>query len=190
MITDQRAYAQEASSAKDRTTFLSGYFPLLALVLLVAGLVECPLGFAQTRRIEPDDYLKISSVSDPQISPDGKSIVFVVSRPNLEQDRTDRELVLVDIATGTQHILTYERKSVGSPRCSPTGDRLAFLAADGAGKDLKPQIFILPMTGGEARKITDAPGGVEQFAWRPNGQDFAFVASDEPENRKEIEKHH
>jgi dipeptidyl aminopeptidase/acylaminoacyl peptidase len=46
------------------------------------------------------------------------------------------------------------------------------------------------MTGGEARKITDTPNGIEQFAWRPNGQEIAYVTSDEPENKKEIEKHH
>jgi dipeptidyl aminopeptidase/acylaminoacyl peptidase len=145
---------------------------------------------AQTRHIELNDYAKIASVSDPQISPDGKTIVFVVSRPNLEQDRGDRQLVLMDIATAAQHVLTYERRGVGSPRWSPGGDRLAFVAADGPEKEAKPQVFVLPLTGGEAAKITDAPNGVEQFAWRPNGQEIAFVASDEPENKKEIEKHH
>jgi dipeptidyl aminopeptidase/acylaminoacyl peptidase len=154
------------------------------------GFFGAPSLSAQTRKIELSDLAKIASVSDPQISPDGKSIVFVVSRPNLEEDRSDRQLVLMDIATTTQHVLTYERKGVGSPRWSPNGDRLAFVAIDGAGKEAKPQVFVLSMTGGEARKITDAPSGIEQFAWRPNGQEIAYVASDEPENKKEIEKHH
>jgi dipeptidyl aminopeptidase/acylaminoacyl peptidase len=162
-----------------------------------AAVLLCALSFvgavslsAQTRQIELSDFAKITSVSDPQISLDGKSIVFVVSRPNIEQDRSDRELLLLDIATGAQRVLTYDRKGVGSPRWSPNGDRLAFVAVDGTAKDAKPQVFVLPMTGGEARKLTDAPEGIEQFAWRPNGQDIAYVTSDEPENKKEIEKHH
>ena len=163
---------------------------LLASFLMLLPLVACLPVRAQTRHLELSDLAKITSVSDPQISPDGKSIVFVVSRVNLEQDRSDRQLVLIDIASGVQHVLTYERKGVGSPRWSPNGDRLAFVAVDGAGKDAKPQVFILSMAGGEARKITDAPDGIEQFAWRPNGQDIAYVTSDEPENKKEIEKHH
>jgi len=163
---------------------------LIAALAIALGLFYGASLSAQPRRIELNDYAKITSVSDPQISPDGKTIVLVVSRPNLDQDRSDRELVLIDIATGAQHVLTYERKGVGSPRWSPSGDRLAFVAADGAGKDAKPQVFILPMTGGEARKITDAPNGIEQFAWRPDGQEIAYVTSDEPENKKEIEKHH
>jgi len=163
---------------------------LIAALAIELGLFGGNSLSAQTRRIELNDFAKITSVSDPQISPDGKTIVFVVSRPNLGQDRSDRELVLIDVATGAQHTLTYERKGVGSPRWSPSGDRLAFVAADGAGKDAKPQVFILPMTGGEARKITDTPNGIEQFAWRPNGKEIAYVTSDEPENKKEIEKHH
>jgi dipeptidyl aminopeptidase/acylaminoacyl peptidase len=163
---------------------------LNAALALALGLFGGASLSGQTRHIELNDYARITSVSDPQISPDGKTIVFVVSRPNLQQDRSDRQLVLVEIATGAQRVLTYERKGVGSPRWSPGGERLAFVAADGAGKDAKPQVFILSMAGGEARKITDAPKGIEQLAWRPNGIEIAYVTSDEPENKKEIEKHH
>jgi dipeptidyl aminopeptidase/acylaminoacyl peptidase len=168
----------------------SRHFSQAAVLLCFLSLLGAVSTSAQTRQIELKDFAKITSVSDPQISLDGKSIVFVVSRPNIDQDRSDRELVLLDIASGAQRVLTYDRKGVGSPRWSPNGDRIAFVATDGTAKDAKPQVFVLPMTGGEARKLTDAPEGIEQFAWRPNGQDIAYVASDEPENKKEIEKHH
>jgi len=144
--------------------------------------------WAQARRIELADYAKIVGVSDPQISPDGKSIVCVVSRVNLEQDRNDRALVLVDIASGAQRVLTYDRKETGFPRWSPDGSRLAFLSAVGPAKEEKAQIFVLSMSG-DAMKLTDAPLGVEQFAWRPNGAEIAYVTADEPENKKDIEKH-
>jgi hypothetical protein len=66
---------------------------LFSFVLLALALPSCRPALAQTRHLDWNDYAKITSVSDPQISPDGKTIVFVVSRPNLEQDRSDRELV-------------------------------------------------------------------------------------------------
>jgi len=162
---------------------------LHAVFLVLIGSLGATQTFAQSRNIELNDLTKIVSVSDPQISPDGKTIVVLVGRQNLEQDRTDRELVQVDVSSGAQHALTYERKTAGSPRWSPSGDRLAFTANDGTGRDAKPQIFVLPMTGGEAKKITDVPEGIEQFAWRPDGREIAYVTSDEPPNKKEIEKH-
>jgi len=187
MNRNQRRSLRATLSLRPQNAFpLACHAFLTALVLLLA-LPLIPAALTQSRRIELNDYSKIVSVSDPQISPDGRSIVVAVSRPNLEQDRSDRELVSIDISTGTQRILTYERKGVGSPRWSPSGDRLAFVATDGTGKDAKPQVFVLPMAGGEARKITEAPNGIEQFAWRPNGQDIAYVTSDEPTNKKEIE---
>jgi len=170
------------------TPRFSSLSALVALFLFISVL-GAQLVSAQSRRIELKDMAKIVSVSDPQISPDGKSIVIVVSRANLEQDRNERELVQIDIPSGIGHALTHERKTVGSPRWSPGGDRLAFTANEGEGKDAKPQIFVLPMSGGEARKISDAPNGIEQFAWRPDGKEIAYVTSDEPENKKEIEKH-
>ena len=162
---------------------------VFAMTLSLAA-VSLPRGArAQARRVEVGDLVKIVSVSDPQISPDGKSIVCVVARPNLEEDRRDSELLSVDIASGAQRPLTYQRKGVGSPRWSPSGDHLAFLAEAGEGKEARAQVFILSMAGGDARKLTDAPRDVEQFAWRPDGKEIAYVTSDEPANKKDIEKH-
>jgi len=161
-----------------------------AAFILAAFCVLCPKGArAQAKRIELADFGKAVSVSDPQISPDGKSIVYVVSRMNLEQDRNDRDLVLQEIASGARRALTHDRKDAGSPRWSPAGDRIAFLAAVGPAKEEKAQIFVLSMSGGDALKITDVPNGVEQFAWQPISGDIAYVTADEAENKKDIEKH-
>ena len=183
----EQDYANSLLLPTQRKKFSRSF--LRAAFLLLFGSLGATQTFAQSRHIELSDLAKIVSVSDPQISPDGKTIVVVVGRQNLEQDRTDRELVQVDVSSGAQHALTYERKTAGSLRWSPSGDRLAFTANDGTGRDAKPQIFVLPMTGGEAKKITDAPEGIEQFAWRPDGREIAYVTSDEPPNKKEIEKH-
>jgi dipeptidyl aminopeptidase/acylaminoacyl peptidase len=168
-----------------------------ATLILLAALFAAALASAQ-RRIQLDDLAKVVTVSDPQISPDGKSIVCLVSRPNFEEDRYDNELVLIDVATGTQRVLTVDRKDAGSPRWSPSGDRLAFLTVvpytkgkkdDTPKKEDSAQVFVMPMSGGDAKKVTNAPNGVEQFAWRPNGKEIAYVTSDDPPNQKEIEKH-
>jgi dipeptidyl aminopeptidase/acylaminoacyl peptidase len=187
---------------EESSTLVAGPKPSRALAImmtLLAVLLAAATGSAEERRIQLEDVTKIVTVSDPQISPDGKSIICVVSRQNFDENRSDRELVLVDVATGAQRVLTFDRKGVGSPRWSPSGDRLAFVAVvpytpenkkdDTTKREDSSQVFALPMGGGDARKVTNAPNGVEQFAWRPNGRDIAYVTSDDPPNQKEIEKH-
>jgi dipeptidyl aminopeptidase/acylaminoacyl peptidase len=140
---------------------------------------------AQSRRLELADLQKIVNVSSPEISPDGKSIVIVVSRVNWDEDCYDSQLVLVDIATGAQRPLTKIRKGLSSPQFSPSGDRLAFLAEAGEEKNAVAQVFVLPMNCGDAHQISSAPLAVEQFAWRPDEKDIAYVTSDEAPNKAE-----
>jgi dipeptidyl aminopeptidase/acylaminoacyl peptidase len=128
---------------------------------------------------------KIVRVSDPQISPDGKSIVAVVSRANFDENRYDAELALIDVASRKQRVLTHDRRGVGFARWSPTGDRLAFLALGAGGKS---QIFVLPLAGGDAVQLTKSTTGVQQFTWRPDGDAIAFAMSDEAEKRGGEEK--
>lgn len=144
---------------------------------------------AQQKTFRVSDTEKLVSVSDPQISPDDKSIAVVVGHMHMKEDDTDREIVLIDLATGAQRAMTSGHKQASSPRWSPNGDRLAFVAASGEGKDAAPQIFVLRMDGGDAKKVTDAPDGIEQFAWRPDGAMIAYVTPD-PADKKAIEAHH
>ncbi len=143
--------------------------------------------FAQSK-FGIDDYAKLVQISDPQISPDGKSVVVVVSRPDYINNRYNAELVLVDVATGNKTVLTQDRFTVSSPRWSPNGEKLAFISKAGTGKDALNQIFLLPLAGGEAKQITKAPKGVQHFAWSPNSVDIAYAALNEPKNKSVIEK--
>ncbi|HEV2389033.1 MAG TPA: S9 family peptidase [Candidatus Acidoferrales bacterium] len=162
-----------------------------ALVLAAGAVWAAPAArqAAAGRPIELNDYARIVGVSDPQISPDGARIVCVVSRVNLKDDRHDSQLVLIDVSSGASRPLTFERRGAGTPRWSPKGDRIGFLADAATGKGMKRQVFILPMSGGEAMKITDAPEGVEQFGWSPDGGTIAYATRD-PRDQKAIDEHH
>ena len=156
-------------------------------VLMVTIILFCSYNVsAQARRIELSDMKDMVGLSAPKISPDGKKIVLVVSRPNFELNRYEKELVLVDIALGTMRSLTYDRLRVNQPKWSPNGDKLAFL--DTREKE-KTQVYVLSMYGGEAKCITNAPKNVNEFAWSPDGKYIAYVTEDEPEERPESEKH-
>lgn len=136
-----------------------------------------------------DDITSLTKLSSPQISPDGKSVAVLVSKAQMESNHWQSVLELVDVASGKHRPLTQGRTKVSHPRWSPSGDRLAFLTPPvGGGKDAEPQIFVLPMDGGEATQITKATNGVQHFSWSPDGKEFAFASEDDRPNKKEMEK--
>jgi dipeptidyl aminopeptidase/acylaminoacyl peptidase len=116
---------------------------------------------------------KMVRVSDPQIAPDGKSLVAVVTRLDYENDLNLAELAQVDMASGKTRYLTRGRKTASFPRWSPSGDRIAFLAADG---EKHNQIFVMDMAGGDPIPLTKSPTSIQQFAWKPDGSALAFAA--------------
>src|SRR6185436_6869478 len=134
-------------------------------------------------RFELKHLGKLVRVADPQLAPDAKSIAVVVSRPNYAENRYDAQLLLVDVASQGQRLLS-ERRGVAQPRWSPSGDRLAFLAS----VDGKPQLFSLPMNGGEAQQLTKSATGLQQFAWSPDGSQIAYAAADEPAKKEGEER--
>jgi dipeptidyl aminopeptidase/acylaminoacyl peptidase len=148
--------------------------------LLLAGAASLGTAMAQQRPITLDDFAKIVTVASPAISHDGTRIAAVISRVNMKHDRHDTQLVVIDVKTGARQPLTFDRLGVANPLWSAHDGQLAFLAEPGTGKGKakKAQVFVLSMTGGEPRKVTDAPEGVEQFAWSPDGTSIAYAAPD------------
>lgn len=135
-----------------------------------------------------DQYPLMVNLSDPQISPDGLKVVFVVSRPDYENNRNNAELVIVDVNSRIKTVLTQGRTSVSSPRWSPDGKQIAFISKSGSDKSATNQIFVLSMSGGEARQVTKSLKGVQYFSWSPNSTDIAYASFNEAHNKAEVEK--
>lgn len=127
------------------------------------------------RPVTPQDLGAFQPVSDPQISPDGSAVAFVVTRADLRENRNRSSLWLVPVAPHlTQRRLTNpERGSDRAPRWSPDGSQLAFIS-DRSGR---PQVWIIDATGGEARCVetTERPAGPP--VWSPDGSCIAFAAA-------------
>ncbi|TAN08017.1 MAG: S9 family peptidase [Rhodanobacteraceae bacterium] len=157
------------------------------LVLLAALLVGMPMLSLAAAPFQLDDLQKLVKLSDPQLSPDGRSVAVVVTTPVWKTDKRDTQIDLIDVATGARRALTRNREGLGLPRWSPDGTRLAFLAEDP--KTKKSQIYVLPMDGGDAVRVTDDKQGVDTYAWSPDGTQLAFIAQDPPLNEKAIEAH-
>ena len=108
---------------------------------------------------------KVVNLSSPRVSLDGRSIAFLVSKPDFEKNKNVTELWLADATTGEPHALTFDRRSVSTPQWSPDGRTLAFLAPDDAEH---PQIWLLALRGGKCRDVRQKRKIIEQdVAQRP-----------------------
>ena len=101
-------------------------FHLSLLCLLVATAVT-----AAPRPLIIDDIYKIKSVRDPQISPDGKWIAYVVSVTSLDKNRSNSDIWLMPSEGGEARQLTTSEKRDDTPRWSPDGRQLAFISGRG-----------------------------------------------------------
>jgi dipeptidyl aminopeptidase/acylaminoacyl peptidase len=145
------------------------------------------------RPLAEADLRGLTTLLDPQIAPDGKRVALIVRRPDFAKNEYANELVLVDVRTKAARTLVHERDDVASPRWSPAGDRIAYVATPpkdpGDKEDPKPQLFVLRLDGGEPARVTDAAHGVESFAWRPDGRGFAYLTRDDAPDEKRIKAH-
>jgi dipeptidyl aminopeptidase/acylaminoacyl peptidase len=145
---------------------------LLACLALTASLGPRP-ACAQRRALTIEDYLALPSVGDPQTSPDGKWVVYAVTRYSLKENRGTTRIWLTDVASGQARQLTAGPGSDRQPRWSPDGRTLAFVST----RENGAQLWLLPLAGGEARRVTSVADGVSDPIWLADGSGV-LVTSD------------
>ncbi|APW63915.1 Dipeptidyl aminopeptidase BIII [Paludisphaera borealis] len=127
---------------------------------------------AADRPMTVDDLLSVKAVGDPQLAPDGRSIVYVVSELDRSTDKTNSSLWLVSSDGGEPKRLTTATGVNNHPRWSPDGKSVAFVSS----RSGSSQVWLLPIDGGEARQVTKLPIDVNGPIWSPKGDKIAFAA--------------
>lgn len=189
--------------------------PLLVLCLLIVGVASAQQ--PAPRGVTPEDYYAFEFLSDPQISPDGKLVAYVVTRVDRAQNRrtTSIWMAATDGSRPPWQFTTSPQAS-SSPRWSPNGRWLAFLssrpgdptaALPGPSPTLAPptgpaasepsraQVYVLAMNGGEAQRVTNLKNGVSAFRWSPDGNRMVVVSrtgpsESRPESRERSDVRH
>jgi dipeptidyl aminopeptidase/acylaminoacyl peptidase len=155
----------------------------LTLAVLLIGLPAQ----AQKRPLSTEDIYNLKDVRDPQRSPDGKWVAYVVSRAIKDTDKNDTDVWMASW-DGSQEIqLTSSPDGESQPRWSPDNKYLSFVSSRQGAKD--GQLWLMNRAGGEAVKVSDVKGGVSEYAWAPDGKRLVLVVSEpDPRDPKDDDK--
>lgn len=138
----------------------------------------------ENRPLVPEDILNLKSLSDPQISPSGDWIAFVITQFE-ENHTTNSEIWLVSKDGQTLKQITINPGPDSTPRWSPAGDTLAFISRRNK-KD--SQIYTFSLKDEVVKQLTDEKGGIRDFKWSPNNKTIAFLKRD-PRTEEELQQH-
>jgi dipeptidyl aminopeptidase/acylaminoacyl peptidase len=158
-------------------SFTQKMFIFLSIALLFAS--------AQAQQIwTPEMQVKTKIVGSPQVSPDGKRIVYTVNEAVMTTDKSElvTQIWMANTDGSNNFQITFGDKSSTNPRWSPDGNWLAFTSNR---KDNKNNLYLLRLNGGEAEPLTDVKTSVASFDWSPDGRFIAFTMSDKKSDEEE-----
>ena len=151
--------------------------PIRPIVAALALALTAPILAAPadgpTRLFTGADLFNLEAAADPQISPDGRTVVYVRRANDIMSDRTRSTIWAIDVASGTQTPLVTGPGGQGQPRWSPDGSKLAYVASsdDKGGA----QLYVRWMRSGATARITGLPAAPHAIAWSPDGRRLAYA---------------
>ncbi len=138
------------------------------------------------RPISPDDLFHFRFVVAADLSADATRVVFAQTRIAAGKDEDGDEvehsdLYLLEVESGSVRRLTFTDSTNSAPAISPDGSKVTFMSS----RTEKPQLWLLPLDGGEPRQLTNLPQGVGGgVVWSPDRTKVAFTAGLQEEPRK------
>ncbi len=123
----------------------------------------------ENETMTPEIMLTLGALSDAQLSPDGKKILYGVSYTSIEENRRVRQLYTMNIDGTAKTQLTHFSKSASNARWYNGGKSILFLQAG--------QLYIMSATGGNIKKISEVPAGISGFSLSPNQEKIMYISN-------------
>ena len=160
---------------KQTLKFTQVYSRILSLFILFL-MVETVNAQDTFGGITIDNILKLKSVSDIQISPNGKWVAYTITENDIKKDKPTKQIYKIPIIGGEAIAITNSDYSASQPRWSSDNKYLSFLASKE--KDEKTQVWLSNTQGGDAQVLTKIPQGVSSHEWSPTENKLLLVLTD------------
>ena len=125
----------------------------------------------------PETQVKVRAVGSPQVSPDGRRVVYTINDAVMAPDKSEfvTQIWIATVDGKENYQVTFGEKSSTNPKWSPDGTAIAFTSNRANNRN---GLYLLRLSGGEAETISDVKGSVGDFEWSPDGRSIAFMMGD------------
>ncbi|MFN0084294.1 MAG: S9 family peptidase [Blastocatellia bacterium] len=152
--------------------------PRFSRVLLFILALTTALSAQTARRsLKLDDIPRLREVRDPQLSPDGQWVAYVVSSIDAKEDKSAAHIWMISYDGKINRQMTWSQESESAPRWSPDGRYLSFTSSR-PGPAKGNQVWLLDREGGEAAQLTEVKGRLQGYEWSPDSKRLALVVGD------------
>lgn len=150
-------------------------------VSLLLCLATSVFSQVSKRPLVPGDIYRLQTLSDANVSPDGKWVAYTVSSVDSAKDKRNADIWMVSWDGKETVQLTNSPEGESSPRWSPDGKYISFISSR---QETSSQVWLMDRRGGEAKKLTDVKGDIGSYSWSPDSKKLLLVMNDAKDTAK------
>lgn len=134
-----------------------------------ASIIEKENLVVENGQFTPELLLQLGRVSDPQLAPDGSKILYGVTYTSIKENRSVRQLYVVNTDGSDNRAITHFSKSASNARWYGDGSKILFIQGG--------QIYQMNSDGSAIRQVSDIPGGISEFKLSPDQTKVMYVSN-------------